>query len=73
MNGASYIFFGLLLIPLIVFLIWLIRKDRNRNYIGLFMLIAMVIIALIAIIRYDTKFMKTGPGASLQMERSETK
>lgn len=73
MNAASYIFFGLLLIPLIVFLIWLIKKDSNRNYIGLFMLIAMIIIALIAIIRYDTKFMSTGPGATMQMQRSEAK
>jgi uncharacterized membrane protein YqjE len=73
MNAASYIFFGLLLIPLVVFLIWLIKKDRNRNYIGLFMLIAMIIIALITIIKYDSKFMSTGAGATMQMQRSETK
>ncbi|MBE9602636.1 hypothetical protein [Pedobacter sp. MC2016-24] len=73
MNAASYIFFGLLLIPLIIFLIWLIKKDPNRSYIGLFMLIAMIIIALITIIKYDGKFMSTGAGATMQMQRSETK
>lgn len=68
MNAASYVFFGLLLVPLIVFLIWLIRKDKKRNYIGLFVLIAMAIIALIAIIKYDTKFMTTGEGSRLKSQ-----
>jgi len=66
MNAASYIFFGLLLIPLIVFLGWLIKKDKHRNYIGLFVLIAMAIIALIAIIKFDSIFMETGPGSRLK-------
>ncbi|SMC89809.1 hypothetical protein [Pedobacter nyackensis] len=66
MNAASYIFFGLLLIPLIVFLGWLIKKDKNRNYIGLFVLIAMAIIALIAIIKFDSIFMEKGPGSRLK-------
>lgn len=68
MNAASYVFFGLLLVPLVVFLIWLIRKDKKKNYIGLFVLIAMAIIALIAIIKYDTKFMTTGAGSRLKSQ-----
>lgn len=68
MNAASYVFFGLLLIPLVVFLIWLIRKDKQKNYIGLFVLIAMAIIALVAIIKFDTKFMTTGEGSRLKSQ-----
>lgn len=66
MNAASYVFFGLLLIPLIVFLGWLIKKDKKKNYIGLFVLIAMAVIALIAILKYDSKFMETGAGSTLK-------
>lgn len=66
MNAASYIFFGLLLIPLIVFLGWLIKKDKKRNYLGLLVLIAMAVIALIAILKYDNKFMNTGEGSRLK-------
>lgn len=68
MNTASYVFFGLLLIPLIVFLGWLIKKDKKRNYLGLFVLVAMAIIALIAILKYDSKFMKTGEGSRLKSQ-----
>ncbi|MNL25917.1 hypothetical protein D3C87_1474190 [compost metagenome] len=68
MNAASYMFFGLLLIPLIVFLGWLIKKDKKRNYIGIFVLIAMAVIALIAILKYDSKFMSTGQGSTLKTQ-----
>lgn len=68
MNAASYVFFGLLLIPLIVFLGWLIKKDKKRNYLGLLVLVAMAIIALIAILKYDTKFMNTGEGSRLKSQ-----
>jgi uncharacterized membrane protein YqjE len=66
MNAASYVFFGLLLIPLVVFLAWLIKKDNKKNHLGLLVLIAMAIIALIAIIKFDTKFMNTGEGSRLK-------
>lgn len=68
MNAASYVFFGLLLIPLIVFLGWLIKKDKKRNYLGLLMLVAMAVIALIAILKYDSKFMNTGEGSRLKSQ-----
>lgn len=68
MNAASYMFFGLLLIPLIVFLGWLIKKDKNRNYLGLFVLIAMAIIAIIAIVKFDEKFMESGRGSTLKTQ-----
>nr|WP_121270965.1 hypothetical protein [Pedobacter schmidteae] len=66
MNAASYVFFGLLLVPLIVFLGWVIKKDKKKNYLGLLVLIAMAVIALIAILKYDSKFMKTGEGSKLR-------
>ncbi|WEK18659.1 MAG: hypothetical protein P0Y49_17875 [Candidatus Pedobacter colombiensis] len=68
MNAASYIFFGLLLIPLIVFLGWLIKKDKERNYIGILVLIGMALIALFAIIKYDSKFMETGEGSRIKTQ-----
>lgn len=68
MNAASYVFFGLLLIPLIVFLGWLIKKDKKRNYLGLLVLVAMAVIALIAILKYDSKFMNTGEGSRLKSQ-----
>lgn len=70
MNAASYVFFGLILIPLVIFLAWIIRKDKSKNYLqnylGLMVLIAMVILALISIVRYDNKFMSTGEGSRLK-------
>jgi uncharacterized membrane protein YidH (DUF202 family) len=58
MGTVSYIFFGLMLIPLIAFLVWIIRQDKKRNYLGLFFLILGVIIATYTILRLDKNFMK---------------
>lgn len=66
MGTASYIFFGIMLIPLVVFMAWIINKDKKRNFMALFVLVAMAVIALIAIIKYDTKFMDTGEGSRLK-------
>lgn len=68
MNAASYIFFGLLLIPMVVFLGWLLKKDKERSYLGIVVLIAMALIALFAIIKYDSKFMDTGEGSRLKSQ-----
>ena len=57
MGANSFIFFGLLLIPLIAFLIWLIRQDKKRNYVGLVLLIIGVVIATYTIIKLDSTFM----------------
>ncbi|MBB2143869.1 hypothetical protein GM921_00095 [Pedobacter sp. LMG 31464] len=58
MGTTSYIFFGLLLIPLIIFLIWAIKQDKKKNYLGLFFLIVGVIIAIYTILRLDKDFME---------------
>jgi hypothetical protein len=68
MVANSYIFFGLLLIPLLLFLVWLIKQDKKRNYLGLFFLILGIVIAAYTIIRLDKKYMEpndqTAPKAS---------
>ncbi len=58
MQATSFIFFGLLLIPLIVFLVWLIKQDKKRNYIGIGLLVIGVIIAIYTIVRLDNSFVK---------------
>ena len=59
MNIISIVFFGLMLVPLIVFLVWIIKKDKNRNYIGLSVLVFMAIVAIYAIVKFDSNFVKT--------------
>ena len=58
MGTMSYIFFGLMLIPLVIFLIWMIKQDKKKNYLGLFFLILGVLIATYTIIRLDKDFME---------------
>jgi len=58
MEANSFIFFGLLLIPLIIFLVWVIKQDKKKNYLGLFFLVLGIIIAAYTIIRLDSSFMK---------------
>lgn len=70
MNGASYIFFGLVLIPLIIFFGWLIKKDKKRNYIGILVLIGMAVIALIAIIKFDSKFINNGQNNTPKIQQA---
>jgi formate hydrogenlyase subunit 3/multisubunit Na+/H+ antiporter MnhD subunit len=57
MNSMSFLFFGLMLIPLILFLIWLIKQDKNRNYIGLVVLVIAIFVAAYVIITVDQKYM----------------
>ncbi|WP_245735214.1 hypothetical protein [Pedobacter hartonius] len=53
----SFLFFGLMLIPLIIFLIYLIKQDKNRNYIGLIVLVIAIFVAAYVIITVDAKYM----------------
>lgn len=57
MGTNSFIFFGLLLIPLLIFLVWVIRQDKKRNYLGLFFLILGIVIATYTIIVLDKKYL----------------
>ncbi|RZL18631.1 MAG: hypothetical protein EOO96_26905 [Pedobacter sp.] len=58
MGANSFIFFGLLLIPLIIFLVWMIKQDKKRNYLGLVLLVVGIVIATYTIITLDKKFMQ---------------
>jgi len=62
MTTMSFVFFGLMLIPLIVFLIWLIRKDKKINYVGLIVLVLMTALAIFTIVKYDSNFMEARNG-----------
>lgn len=58
MGASSFIFFGLLLIPLVVFLVWIIKQDKKRNYLGLIFLLLGIFIAAYTIIKLDSSFLK---------------
>ncbi len=58
MGTNSFIFFGLLLVPLIIFLVWIIKQDKKRNYVGLALLVFGIIIAAYTIIKLDDTFME---------------
>lgn len=58
MQTNSFIFFGLLLIPFIIFLVWLIKQDKKRNYLGIVLLVIGVIVAAYTIVRLDASFVK---------------
>ncbi|MDQ7949609.1 MAG: hypothetical protein REI78_15425 [Pedobacter sp.] len=58
MGTTSYIFFGLLLLPLLAFLVWVIRQDKKKNYIGLLLLLIGMVIAAYSIITLDKNFAK---------------
>jgi len=57
MNSMSFLFFGLMLIPFILFLIWLVKQDKKKNYIGLAVLVVAIVIAAYVAINVDLKFM----------------
>jgi len=57
MNSMSFLFFGLMLIPFVLFLIWLVKQDKRKNYIGLGVLVVAIIIAAYVAINVDLKFM----------------
>lgn len=56
MAATSYIFFGLLALPLIIFMVWVIKQDKKKSYVGLLLLIAGMIIAAYSIIKLDKKY-----------------
>lgn len=57
MNAMSYLFFSLMLIPLVLFLMWLVKQDKNKNYIGLIVLAVAIAIAAYVAINVDLRFM----------------
>ena len=47
MNGATYIFWIIFVIPLIAFLVWLVRQDKSKSRIGLAVVIGLVVMVII--------------------------
>lgn len=57
MNSMSFLFFGMMLVPFILLLIWMIKQDKKKNYIGLVVLVAAIFIAAYVAVNVDMKFM----------------
>ena len=46
MAGPSIIFYSIFILPLVVFLIWLMRQDKRKGVIGIILVAALVIIGI---------------------------
>ena len=46
-----------MLIPFVLFLMWVVKQDKKKNYIGLAILAVAIIIATYVAIQVDLKFM----------------
>jgi len=56
MTGPSLIFWIIFVIPLVVFLIWLMRQDKRKGWIGLVVLAVIVVGAVVyTIVKNDGK------------------
>jgi len=59
MNYSMSLFFLILIvIPFIGFIIWLLRQDKRKNYLGIIVLMAAILAAIFVAIYVDTKFME---------------
>jgi uncharacterized membrane protein YwaF len=47
MPFASIIFWLVFVVPLVAFLVWLMRQDKRKGKTGLFVLIVMVVVAIV--------------------------
>jgi cbb3-type cytochrome oxidase subunit 3 len=54
MNIPSFIFYAVFVLPLVAFLIWLMRQDKRKGKIGLIVL-AIMVIGGIAYMYWKTK------------------
>jgi len=46
MNGAGVIFYAVFVVPLIIFLVWIVRQDKRKGVYGL-IVIAVLIVGVI--------------------------
>ncbi|MET3114819.1 putative membrane protein YqjE [Pedobacter sp. CG_S7] len=58
MNSMSFLFIGLMLVPFTIFLIWLMRQDKKKNYLGMAVLLIAILATVIVAIYVDAKYMK---------------
>lgn len=47
MNFPSLIFWAVFVVPLVIFLIWLMRQDKKKGTTGLVVLIILVVVAVV--------------------------
>lgn len=47
MNPASIIFFLIFVLPLVAFLIWVMRQDKRKGATGLAILLIIVVVAIV--------------------------
>lgn len=45
--GPSIIFFSIFLLPLVAFLIWLMRQDKRKGVVGIVIVAILVVIGLV--------------------------
>jgi len=55
MNAATYIFWIIFVIPLIVFLAWLMKQDKRKGKIG-FIVLAVIVVGVIAYMYWKKMF-----------------
>jgi cbb3-type cytochrome oxidase subunit 3 len=60
MNGASIIFYAVFVLPLLAFLIWIMRQDKRKGKIGLIVLLVTVV-GVIAYMYVKKMFFLDGP------------
>lgn len=48
MSTTGLIFFGVFALPLLAFLVWIMRQDKKKGYIGLIVLAILAIAAIAA-------------------------
>lgn len=47
MNIPSLIFWTIFVVPLVIFLIWVMKQDKRKSKLGLFVLIFMVVVGIV--------------------------
>jgi hypothetical protein len=56
MNAASFIFWAIFVLPFVVFLVWLMRQDKNkRNSKNGLIILAIMVVGAIAYMYWKTK------------------
>jgi peptidoglycan/LPS O-acetylase OafA/YrhL len=60
MNGASVIFYAVFVVPLVIFLVWIMRQDKRKGKIGLIVLLVMVV-GVIVYMYFKKMFFLDGP------------
>lgn len=52
----GYVFFAVMVIPFIGFLVWMIKQDKKKNWLGLVFLLFGVAIAVYTAVKLDKKY-----------------